>query len=203
MRVMLLLLALVAGGAAFYLAGDRGVGDPAVIAVAAVAVFALALFRMTPSTVRPQPRGSADAPRSPAYRREAGELAENLEALARARAPRNEEAFDSRNTVAVYLSMSAKTRSPLSKCFGSTSIWTSRRRRILRTRPSVGSARPSVRRFQSISPGCCGRISRRPAEKSRSADLFDGDLPDHVRLSGALVAERRAARREDPLILAR
>lgn len=105
MRVMLLLLALVAGGAAFYLAGDRGVGDPAVIAVAAVAVFVLALFRMTPSTVRPQPRGPADAPRSPAYRREAGELAENLEALARARAPRNEEAFDSRNTVAVYLSM--------------------------------------------------------------------------------------------------
>lgn len=105
MRIMLLLLALGAGAAAFYLAGDRGVTDPAVIAVAAVAVFALAMSRMTPSAARPKARGAtAQLNRSPSVRNEASQLAGNLDALADARSARNEEALDSRNTVAVYLS---------------------------------------------------------------------------------------------------
>lgn len=105
MRAMLVLLALAAGAAAFYLAGDRGVTDPAVIAVAATAVFALAMFRMTPSSARPKPRGAtAQLTRSGAIRGEASELAGTLDALADARAARNEEALDSRNAVAVYLS---------------------------------------------------------------------------------------------------
>ncbi len=103
MRAMLLLLALAAGAAAFYLAGDRGAGDPAVIAVAAVAVFAVAMFRMSPSSARPKSRGPAPMSRTQAYREEASELAGNLDALTQARASRNEEALDSRNTVAVYL----------------------------------------------------------------------------------------------------
>ena len=105
MRAMLLVLALGAGAAAFYLAGDRGVTDPAVIAVAAAAVFALAMFRMIPSPARPRPRGAAaQLNRTSSVREEAGHLAGNLDALAAARSARNEEALDSRNAVAVYLS---------------------------------------------------------------------------------------------------
>ena len=104
MRATLLLLAIGAGAAAFYLAGDRGVADPAVVAVAAVAVFALAMFRMTPSSARPKARGAAtQLSRSPAVRDEAGELAGNLKALADGQDNRNQEALDARNTVAVYL----------------------------------------------------------------------------------------------------
>lgn len=104
MRSLLLLLAIAAGASAFYLAGDRGVTDPAAIAVAGVAVFALAMFKVTPSAARPRPRSvPAQSPRSPSIRQQAGELAGNLDALADARSARNEEALDSRNSVAVYL----------------------------------------------------------------------------------------------------
>ena len=104
MRPLLLLFALLAGGAAVYLASDRGVSDLSVIATAAAAVFALVMSRMTPAGRPENRKGWAPAPvRSAAIREEASELAAGLAAIAVARGGPGEVALSAGDTVSVLL----------------------------------------------------------------------------------------------------
>lgn len=104
MRAILLLFALLAGGSAAYLAGDRGPTDVLVIVTAAAAVFALAMYKATPAGRSEKRKGWAPAPvHTSAMREEASELAESLNALANARGSTNEEALAGKATVDVFL----------------------------------------------------------------------------------------------------
>ncbi|MEO8539848.1 MAG: ribosomal protein L7/L12 [bacterium] len=106
MRALLLLVALIAAGAAAYLAVSSGPTEPVVLGAAVAAVVALIMFKLTPSGGR---SALADIPRpvrvpSDDMQEELSELSGSLSALAAAGSTRNNEALDGRSRVAVYLS---------------------------------------------------------------------------------------------------
>lgn len=105
MRAVLLLFAVLAGGAAAYLSRERGASDVFVLATAAACVFALIVFKATPSARSDSRRSWHPAPvPSAEMREELSELAGNLEALSNGLPVRTDDDLDGPATMATYLS---------------------------------------------------------------------------------------------------